>query len=236
MKFSLGPDYGWLNTIALHDQPQPNTNNLAILPWLVQMGVEIDPHCHEAQYKNSADVANLIIAAGGVPSSIASGRIYQPPTYEDWEPLRNPVVPKSPGNSWTASGFWGAASRGHGASDDNHTTIWYPTSSSQWTTNHSPSLYYIGNGNITLAGAQELINNVLDGDIQCGLFTTAIMIDPVKFIGVKDGVTVEQLCEFSSFVHQYPFVSWLNLQEINSVWQSYNYCTVEDIISSNPCC
>lgn len=236
MKFSLGADYGWLNNVALHDKGQPNTNGLPILTWLVEQGVELDSHCHDSPFKNSADNANLIAQAGGVCSSISSGRIYSPPEDQDWEPLRDPVVPKSGGPSWQATAFWGAATFGHGGEDDTHTTVWRPTSSYMWTYDEPTSdLMFIGNGNVTLAAAQELVQMIGDKQLTAGLFTTSIMIDPVHFIGVKDGVTVDQLCQFSASIRSLPYAVWVVLEEVKTYWAEYGYCTVEDIQSSYPC-
>lgn len=95
-------------------------------------GVELDPHSHESQGYNYADVAYLLSVLGVTPSGVVGGHVYDPTAgemFQNWPRFvadadgLNSV--KYPGYAWRPRLLMGAGSPSH-TKDPNASGLWRP--------------------------------------------------------------------------------------------------------------
>lgn len=119
------------------------TGNTNIVAWLrYVMGVETDPHSHEHDGYNYADVAYLFTRLGVNPSSVVGGHVYDPaydPGFQDWPRftgtgLRGAIYTNY---VWRPQLLMGAGTPNHIA-DPVATGVWLPAATNAYFT-HSPT-------------------------------------------------------------------------------------------------
>lgn len=142
-------DWNFLNAAYTNEVYLPDTNLLAatsntnIVAWLrYVMGVETDPHSHENDGYNYADVAYLFTRLGVNPSSVVGGHVYDPAygaAFQNWPKftgtgLRGAIYTNY---VWRPRMLMGAGTPNHFA-DPVATGVWLPAGTNAYFT-HSPT-------------------------------------------------------------------------------------------------
>ena len=161
-----------------------NTNGKNILRYLAEdNGVQIDPHSHESDGYNYADVAYLISTMGVEPTGIVGGFLYSPPENVNWEKFWNPLQgSKYPTYTWQTEALWGGGTFMHAGPDDSSYGVWRPKDKYNFTIDNPAShLACIGNGNESratcLSDILRLIQALENGDAPAGkLYTASYMV------------------------------------------------------------
>lgn len=102
-----------------------------------QLGVELDPHSHENNGYNYADVAYLLTLCGVQPSPVVGGFIYDPndPNFQDWTRFLGSGLQgaKYPQYTWRPSMLMGGGTANH-VNDPVLSGMWHPASVAQYFT------------------------------------------------------------------------------------------------------
>ncbi len=122
------------------------------------MGVQIDPHSHEAKAGgdavayNYADVAHLIEQTGVTPTGIVGGHVLSGSVYQNWPRFKAPVAANhDPSYTWTATAVIGGGTSSH-VNETFGSGIWHPTEpgtaaiyDNYWLEDSASSLPAVGN-------------------------------------------------------------------------------------------
>ena len=142
-------DWNFLNAAYTNEvlHPDPTllaaTANTNIVAWLrYVMFVETDPHSHENDRYNYADVAYLFTRLGVTPSPVVGGHVYDPAygtAYQDWTRFLGPGLRgmKHTNYVWRPQLLMGAGTPQH-VRDPVATGLWLPADTNAFFT-HSPT-------------------------------------------------------------------------------------------------
>lgn len=191
------------------------------------LGVEIDPHSHENDGYNYADVAALIQDCGVTPSGVVGGHIYDPaaPGYQNWPRFNIGITGKKyPNYFWKPVLLMGAGTPNH-ASDPVASGMWRPKSPAEFFTAGGTGIAAFGNWDGTLTGLDELIARVESGQLASNLVWTASFgfnqSDLVKpgFLDQTVRPTIERLAEYRDTGR----IRIVTFQELLEIWRvSFN--------------
>lgn len=135
-------DWNFLNAAYTNEVLNPDTNLLAatsgsnLVSWLRNvMNVETDPHSHENDGYNYADVAYLFTRMGVNPSSVVGGHVYDPAygtAYQNWPRFTNGLRGAIYTNYvWRPQLLMGAGTPAHVA-DGVASGIWHPAATNDY--------------------------------------------------------------------------------------------------------
>lgn len=194
---SLGVDYTWL---------QNESRASEIFDAVLNNGGNLDVHAHDSDFYNRADLANLIVAMGYEPTTVVSG--YTPDEADDFAVSIEPI---QGGDTWQAFYLWGLAEPGH--TDDD--TSWGITRYD----NGSPPL--IGGGALSIASAENMVNQVSAGDYPEMLLTCGIALNPemLTVLGETDGDTIDDIINLKNQTDSQAAL-WMTIQEIGELADS----------------
>ena len=237
------PEWRFLEAALKYEKGEvlSNTNNKNILRYLSEdMGFQIDPHSHELQGYNYADVAYLINQLGVTPSKVVGGFIAFPTESAIWEKFRSPLEANKYSYSWDADVLWGAGTSQHVGDEQKKSGLWKPKSESDFFTNDAnANLIYLGGcADIDLLVDSIYISKTAPAD---KMYNVVIFIaeddlqDTGKFSNYE--LQIEQINEYV----QKGYVKWATFDEIVNIWQTeYNSepnmfnCEASNIQQTNP--
>jgi hypothetical protein len=228
-KWDFEPDWKFLEA-ALKYEKEPgvtdNTKGKNILRYLKEeLGVQIDPHSHETNGYNYADIAYLIYQMGVEPTGIVGGFIYYPPESAVWEKFWNPLTAnKYPPYVWQATALWGGGTYMHMGPDDSSFGIWRPKDKYNFTVdNPNSKLPNIGNGDEEdITSILELIHQIETGNAPAGkLYTASYMVFEL-IVETDYGRWEQDLTTLDQYVSTGQVV-YANLNEVLDIWRTqYN--------------
>ncbi len=139
-------DWNFLNAVILYEVEQRDASLLAqtdgknIVAYLRDQGVEIDPHSHENDGYNYADVAYLITRTGVTPAPVVGGHIYDSTEsgYQNWPRFAAGLKGSRYPDYTFQPRLLAAAGSGSHRRDPVVTGMWRPASPTQFFT-HSAS-------------------------------------------------------------------------------------------------
>lgn len=181
-------DYNFLNGVLEYEVNHPDPALLAetggqnVVAWLsTQRGVAMDPHSHENDGYNYADIAYLLTLVGVQPTGVVGGHIYDPaePTYQDWPRFLGPLRGnRHPEYSWQATMLMGAGTPQH-VDDPLATGMWRPASPDDYFTD-SPAtpLVAFGAWDNQVGHVEELARWVQGGLLGADHAWTATLVLP----------------------------------------------------------
>ncbi len=197
LTFDFQPDWNFLEGARKWEDPElmSSTKNMNIIKYLQEeLGVEIDPHSHENEGYNYADVAYLIQLLGATPSTVVGGHIYDPqsPAYQNWPRFEEALEgSKYPEARWKANILWGESSLHH-VDDPIVSGVWKPKNPYNFFEHDEKGkLVTIGGYKRNLQGVKELVSKYLNGQIDKGKIYTATV-----FVGHSSMVREESRKRF----------------------------------------
>lgn len=211
-----------------------NTNGKNLIKWLIEdKGIDCDPHSHEANGYNYADVAYLHSQLGISPSKIAGGFLYDTIIGgNNWENLENGIYGRVyTSYFWKPDILWGGGTPSH-VNDPQNYGAWKPQSMENYYI-HDPSkhLTLIGNGCNNKIYDTSLVSTVVQrirnitSAVNYGVFPdTGFYTATVHTqIGSLNASQILKVCQFidslKTFVTQGKVI-WKNLDEIYDIWNS----------------
>ncbi len=203
MRWSLGPDLGWL-------QNEPRARNT--LQTLVGLGVELDIHAHAAT--DRAKIAEQLHAWGFDVTQVLNGV-----NTGDVDGARAAQTTPS-GYRWQAKYLWGfnrSSSHASGA-DDYSIGLWRPKSSAEYTV-HDPNgnLISMGNGNGTLAIIESFAAG-LGTTYTAPVYSASVNIKPWTLAVSGSGEDLAGLTAFANRIGAMSNVRWATNREICEAW------------------
>lgn len=171
LPFNWESDWNFLNGVFLWDTPDvtSGSDGKNVIRYIMEnLGTTVDPHSHENDGYNYADVAHLIDSLGVVPTNVVGGHIWDPADskYQDWERFRSPLA----GNKFPWSKWKGDILIGHGTNlhqnDPEPSGVWRPKGKyAFWTDEPANKIYAIGQYKTSMPGLIELVNLYKTGAI-----------------------------------------------------------------------
>jgi len=143
MRWNWQSDYNFLEACRKWEIQTPDAALLALTGGKnvvrhlhEDLGVECDPHSHENDGYNYADIAYLLQACGVAPTPVVGGHVYDPsdPAYQDWPRFNEGIIGlkyPDPDHPWKPELMMGAATRMH-RNDPTASGMWRPQSSSSF--------------------------------------------------------------------------------------------------------
>ncbi|MEW6201538.1 MAG: hypothetical protein AB1546_06160 [bacterium] len=203
-----------------------NTNGKNIIRYLSEdLGIEIDPHSHESDGYNYADVACLISKLGVTPTGIVGGFLYDPPASADWEKFHNPMQGTMyPECQWEAEALWGGGTYQHQGLDDPAFGIWRPQNEDNFNVDDPNSdLPNIGGGDEKDTGTLfMLLDDIESGAAPAGKLYTASLatfeLSMANDSGYYDQLD-QQLASIDPYVAQ-GRVIWVSFKEALDIWRT----------------
>ena len=175
-------DWNFLNGVIQYEIAAPDatllaaTNQKNIVRYLKEdLGVEIDPHSHENDGYNYADVAYLIEQCGVVPSPVVGGHIYDTMamSFQNWPRFNNGISgARYPWYFWKPALLMGAGTPNH-TRDPDATGIWRPMSATQYFVTGGGGIAAFGNWDNDTARLGDLISLVETGALSRSAMWTA---------------------------------------------------------------
>jgi len=180
--FNWESDWRFLNAVLQWDTPQvmASTNGKNLVRYLKEdLGLSIDPHSHENQGYNYADVAHLIDSLGVTPTNVVGGHIWDPneSLYQNWERFKQPLKGnRFPWAEWKGDILMGSATGMH-RNDPAPSGVWRPKGKYEfWLDDSTSTVHAVGQHKGTLAGVQELVNLYKTGAIAPDKILTATLV------------------------------------------------------------
>lgn len=206
LSWNFQSDYNFLEGVIHYEIEQPDpgllaaTDGMNVIRYLHdKLGVEIDPHSHEHDSYNYADIAYLITQTGVQPSSVVGGHIYDPTeaTYQNWPRFQNPLRgSKFPAFTWQARLLMGAGSPSH-VNDPLASGMWHPESEqSYFVDSPSQTLVCFGGYDHDVNHLQELAGWAKAGLIDSTKIWTANLVLPHSSLaqpGYLESTVIPQL-------------------------------------------
>jgi hypothetical protein len=141
LKWNWQSDYNFLEACRKWEVQSPDAALLAltdgknVVRYLHEnLGVECDPHSHENDGYNFADIAYLLQTLGISPAPVVGGHVYDPfdSNYQNWPRFNAGISGKKyPGYTWKPDLLIGAGTSNH-TNDPTASGMWRPKSSSDF--------------------------------------------------------------------------------------------------------
>ncbi len=169
--FNWQSDWNFLSGVARWDTgtvPDTTAGKNVVRYISEDLGITVDPHSHENNGFNYADVAYLIDFLGVTPSETIGGHIWDPydRNFVSWARFANPL-PGSiyPGYSWKGSILMGQGTTKH-VNDPIVSGIWKPKGVYQyWTHDEAGQVIVVGDYEGSVEGIGELTELYTDGRV-----------------------------------------------------------------------
>ncbi|MBC7984537.1 MAG: hypothetical protein H7Y02_11855 [Candidatus Obscuribacterales bacterium] len=181
LAWNFQPDWNFLNGVIEYEIAQADVTLLAstanknVLRYLHEnLGVEIDPHSHENDGYNFADVAYLISQTGVTPAPVVGGHIYDPtdPNYQNWPRfIAGIACQKFTCPAWRAELLMGAGTSNH-RNDPVVTGMWEPASATNYFHAGDSGIAAFGGWDHELTSLPALADQVQSGALDTNLLWT----------------------------------------------------------------
>ena len=178
LSFDFQTDWNFLEGVRKWETSElmESTGGKNVIRYLQEdLGVSIDPHSHENEGYNYADVAYLIELLGARPSPVVGGHIFNEssPLYQNWPRFQEPIRgSKYPEASWRAEILWGESNPGH-RGDPVVSGVWRPKVGDFFTHDEGQRLVTVGKYTGNLQGVLELVAKIERGELPAGRIYTA---------------------------------------------------------------
>lgn len=174
IRWNWQSDWNFLNGVIRYEIEQADTSLLAqtagknVVRYLHEdLGVEIDPHSHENDGYNYADVAYLVRQTGVEPAPVVGGHIYHPEEtqYQAWPRFTNGITGnRYPSMFWRPELLMGAGSGDH-RHDPTASGMWRPASETDFFATGGTGIAAFGNWTDDVSGLQSLMDLVSSGTL-----------------------------------------------------------------------
>jgi hypothetical protein len=234
--WSFQNDWKFLQGVMMFDTGSvvSNTNGKNLIKWMTEdMGIFCDPHSHEANGYNYADVAYLHQQLGITPTKIVGGFLYDTIVNgNNWENFEAGQYGRMyPSYFWQPDVLWGSGTRNH-FNDPYPLGAWKPKSMAEYyvhdTTKH---MVVIGHGcenhiedtsNITYNTA--VVRNYVDAVTSGGLPDSGFY--PAFSIFNGGDLTATRITKITQFIDSVASmvssgrVQWKSLTEVYNIWNT----------------
>jgi len=180
--FNWESDWRFLLGVLQWDMPSvtASTGGKNIVRSLKEdLGLSIDPHSHENNGYNYADVAHLIDSLGVKPTNVVGGHIWDPNErlYQNWERFKQTLKgSKFPWSQWKGDILMGSATGLH-RNDPEPTGVWRPKGKYDfWSDDPTSTVHGVGQHQGSVAGIQELVNLYKTGAVAPDKILTATIV------------------------------------------------------------
>lgn len=225
-KYDWQSDWNFLLGLKAFDKGSAAMNNKTLVHYLVEdLGMSADPHSHEHNGYNYADVAYLISQLGVTPSGIRGGFIAAPVEDCQYDEASVPITGnKYPGYTWTPTALWGGGTGLHINESDQWTSgIWIPKSEADLFTPVSTGIPIIGRYDGDFNGLDLLLEKQQNNELEAGnMYTITITTNQNLF-------TANYIADFERQIATYADetaagkIVWVTLPEALEIWHDqYN--------------
>ena len=174
LKWNWQSDYNFLEACRKWEIQTPDAALLAatggknIVRYLREnLAVECDPHSHENDGYNYADVAWLLAACGVEPAPVVGGHIYDPadPGFQNWPRFNTGISgSKYPAATWKPQLLMGAGTGQH-RNDPTASGIWRPLSSAAFFSTGGPGVAAFGGWDNQPESLAGMVQSVSSGQL-----------------------------------------------------------------------
>ena len=191
--FNWESDWNFLLGVLQWDTPAvtATTNGKNIVRYMREdLGLSIDPHSHENNGYNYADVAHLLDSLGVAPTNVVGGHVWDPSEtgYQNWERFKQPLIgSKFPWSQWKGDILMGSATGLH-RNDPKPTGVWRPTDKDHfWEDDANGNVMAVGQyaTSATVANVQELVNLYKTGAVAPDKILTATLVIGQHFLNAQ---------------------------------------------------
>jgi len=191
--FNWESDWNFLIGVLKWDTPSvtATTNGKNLVRYLKEdLGLSVDPHSHENNGYNYADVAHLLDSLGVPPTNVVGGHVWDPGEagYQNWERFKQPLNgSKFPWAQWKGDILMGSATGLH-RNDPKPTGVWRPTDKYHfWEDDPNGNVMAVGQyaTGATAANVQELVNMYKSGAVPPDKILTATLVIGQHFLNAQ---------------------------------------------------
>ena len=191
--FNWESDWNFLLGVLKWDTPSvtTTTNGKNIVRYMKEdLGLSIDPHSHENNGYNYADVAHLLDSLGVAPTNVVGGHIWDPSEagYQNWERFKQPLTGnKFPWSQWKGDILMGSATGLH-RNDPQPTGVWRPQDKYHfWNDDPNGNVVAIGQyaQGATVTNVQALVNLYKSGAVPADKILTATLVIGQHFLNAQ---------------------------------------------------
>lgn len=237
--WSFQSDWKFLLGVMLFDTGGvvSNTNGKNLIKWMVEdKGIFCDPHSHEANGYNYADVAYLHQQLGIIPTNVVGGFLYDTIINgNNWENLENGIYGRMyPAYFWKPDILWGGGTPLH-VNDPNPLGAWKPKSMSDFYTHDSTKhLLLLGHGcsnhiedTSNIYYNTEILRNIVrlidNGSLPDSGFYPAYSIFGVGNLNPAKVIKISQFLDSVNVLASSGKVQWKSLTQIYNIWNTTHY-------------
>ncbi|NBS41955.1 hypothetical protein EBS80_04855, partial [bacterium] len=221
-KYDYQSDWNFLLGVQKYDAGDASTNGKNVLRYLSEdLGFAVDPHSHEKNGYNYADVAYLIKANGVEPSHVVGGFIASPADQSKLSYLSTLTHgSKYPTYEWKPEILWGGGTGNHvNESALWISGIWHPKSASSYAVDDpSAPLPVVGHYESGWNGLDQLLALQGEGKLTEGnIYTVTIMSDQPDFTDSYVSAFSAKLDEYADETAAGKIV-WATIEETYDAW------------------
>lgn len=220
-KYDWQSDWNFLLGLKAFDKGSAAMNNKTLVHYLVDdLGMSADPHSHQHNGYNYADVAYLIDQLGVTPSGIVGGFIASPAEDSKYEELSGPITGnKYPTYTWTPTALWGGGTSLHINESEQWTSgIWIPKSGADLFTPVSTGTPVIGRYNSGFNGLDDLLEKQQNNELEAGnMYTITITTNQNLFTSNYIADFEKQLATYTDETAAGKIV-WVTLPQALEIW------------------
>ncbi|MFN8354414.1 MAG: hypothetical protein U0Y10_08215 [Spirosomataceae bacterium] len=205
MKWSVGPDIGWL---------EGESRASYFITEAEKLGVEFDIHAHNLLDRPRC--YQKIIELGGHPNHVCNGVLVS-----DIDKMRKPLTYDT--TSWQAEVLLGFNADGsHGASDLRSIGIWRPKSSAEYKVHDATAnMISVGGGTKQLDYAEGLAASIQSTGGGLGIMSVAIMVHPDSLtVPNSGGKNLFDIRAWANRMAAYDFVHWATANQTAEAWRT----------------
>lgn len=234
--WSFQSDWKFLLGVAMFDTGSvvSNTNGKNLVKWMTEdKGIFCDPHSHEANGYNYADVAYLHQQLGITPTKVVGGFLYDTIVNgNNWEDLQDGQYGRMyPSYFWQPDILWGGGTPLH-VNDPNPLGAWKPKSMNEYYTHDSAKhLVMLGHGcenhiedTSNIYYNTEIVRNIVrqldSGNLPDTGFYPAYSIFNVGDLNSSRVLKISQFIDSVNSLTSGGRVQWKSLTEIYNIWNS----------------
>lgn len=231
-KYDWQSDWNFLLGLAKWDEGSSATGGKNLAEYLVSLGMSTDPHSHQHNGYNYADVAYLMSQLGVTPSGIVGGFLAAPTEDSEYESLASAMKgSKYPSYTWTPTALWGGGTGLHIDESSQWTSgIWIPTSNESFFTPADSGTPVIGRYDGDFDGLDDLIAKQANGELEAGnMYTITITTN-------QNMLTDDYIAEFEKQIETYADetaagkIVWVTLPEALEIWET-QYASAPTILA-----
>jgi hypothetical protein len=222
-KYDWQSDWNFLLGLKAFDKGSAAMNNKTLPRYLVEdLGMSADPHSHQHNGYNYADVAYLISQLGVTPSGIVGGFIAAPTENSEYSELSVPMKgSKYPTYTWTPTALWGGGTGLHINESEQWTSgIWIPKSQSDFFTPATTGTPVIGRYDSDFNGLDDLLEKQSNNQLTAGnMYTITITTNQNLF-------TTNYIADFEKQIATYADetaagkIVWVTLPQALDIWKT----------------